>query len=82
MCSSDLTTVTDFAVTGIDECQTFIGSKVLVLNGTTEEDTGARITNIVSEGGTPTVYNITVNIPITLQTSGLFNFDYRSEERR
>ena len=73
------TTVTDFAVTGIDECQTFIGSKVLVLNGTTEEDTGARITNIVSAGGTPTVYNITVNIPITLQTSGLFNFDYKNK---
>jgi len=73
------TTVTDFAVTGIDECQTFIGSKVLVLNGTTEEDTGARITNIVSAGGTPTVYNITVNIPIILQTSGLFNFDYKNK---
>jgi len=73
------TTVTDFAVTGIDECQTFIGSKVLVLNGTTEEDTGARITNIVSAGGTPTVYNITVNIPITLQASGLFNFDYKNK---
>ena len=73
------TTVTDFAVTGINECQTFIGSKVLVLNGTTEEDTGARITNIVSAGGTPTVYNITVNIPITLQTSGLFNFDYKNK---
>tara|TARA_R110000803_G_scaffold37040_5_gene79805 strand:+ start:18690 stop:20372 length:1683 start_codon:yes stop_codon:yes gene_type:complete len=73
------TTVTDFAVTGIDECQTFIGSKVLVLNGTTAEDTGARITNIVSAGGTPEVFTITVNIPITLQSSGLFNFDYKNK---
>ena len=74
-----ITTVTEFAVTGIDQCQTFIGSSVLVLNGTTAEDTGARITNIVSAGGTPEVFTITVNIPITLQSSGLFNFDYKNK---
>ena len=70
------TTVTEFAVTGIDQCQTFIGSSVLVVDGSTVTDTGAKITKIVSAGGG--VYNITVNIPITLQASGFFGFEYKS----
>jgi hypothetical protein len=73
------TTVTEFAVTGIDNCQTFIGSKVLLLNGTTikSPDGNPIITNIVSAGGG--VYNITVNVPLTLQTSGFFQFEYKSK---
>ena len=71
------TTLTSFDVTGIEQCQTFIGSKVLTLDGSTIVDTGANITNVVSAGGS--VYTITVSQPIILQPSGFFSFDYKSK---
>ncbi len=71
------TTVTDFNVSNIEECQTFIGSDVLVLNGSTVENTGARITNIVKN--VDNSYRIFVNKPITLQSSGFFNFQYKNK---
>jgi len=71
------TTLTSFDVTGIEQCQTFIGSKVLTLDGSTIVDTGANITNVTSAGGS--VYTITISQPVILQPSGFFSFDYKSK---
>lgn len=72
-------TVTEFTVTGIDECQTFIGSRILTLDSGTIVDTNATITNIVANGGSPATFTITASDYVSLQTSGFFSFDYKSK---
>lgn len=72
-------TVTEFTVTGIDECQTFIGSRILTLDSGTVVDTNATITNVVANGGTPATFTITASDYVSLQTSGFFSFDYKSK---
>ncbi len=73
------TTKTEFTVTGIDECQTFIGSRILTLDSGTVVDTNATITNIVANGGSPATFTITASDYVSLQTSGFFSFDYKSK---
>ena len=72
-------TVTEFTVTGIDECQTFIGSRILTLDSGTVVDTNATITNVVANGGTPATFTITASDYVSLQASGFFSFDYKSK---
>ena len=72
-------TVTEFTVTGIDECQTFIGSRILTLDSGTIVDTNTTITNIVANGGSPATFTITASDYVSLQTSGFFSFDYKSK---
>mgnify|MGYP003639256803 FL=1 len=72
-------TVTEFTVTGIDECQTFIGSRILTLDSGTVVDTNVTITNVVANGGTPATFTITASDYVSLQTSGFFSFDYKSK---
>ena len=83
--SSELNSLTGvqnpFYVQGVNNCDIFLGSKVLNLNSSNVAiDTGAIVANTsIVTGSNPVLISVTTNNSITTENSGFFSYEYKSK---